>query len=241
MKVSSTEVQNNFGKYLKIALEREEVIVTKNGKDMVKIVAMPGVVCEEAYECRTEGAKWVTYEEFLEITENSDLRYELIDGELFCLASPSFFHQYVVDEIFASFHNWFKGKPCRPVTSPFDITLFKSKENINVVQPDIVVICDTENLDENGKYKGVPSLVVEVVSSTNRRHDMIVKMNLYMETGIKEYWLADPESKLVSIYSFDNKDIKNYKIFEMGNVAESFIFPGLKVNVSEIFSFDINS
>jgi len=238
MKVSSTEVQNNFGKYLKIAIEQEEVIINKNGRDVVRLVALPGVVSEEACEYRTPGAKWVTYEEFLELTENSDQRYELIDGELICMSSPNYFHQYAVDELHVILHNWFKGKKCRPVTSPFDITLPKSKNNINVVQPDIVVICDPENLDEKGRYKGIPVLVVEVVSESNKRYDMIIKLDLYMKTGIREYWLVDPSNRLVSIFTFENKDLKDNMVFTENTVAKSSIFQGLEFNVAELFGFN---
>lgn len=73
-----------------------------------------------------------------------------------------------------------KGKDCEPLTAPFDVTLFKEgkAKNINVVQPDILVICDREKIDKNGKYQGIPALVVEVLSESTRSRDMIKKLDL---------------------------------------------------------------
>ncbi len=48
----------------------------------------------------------------MELVNSSDQRYELIDGEVYLLASPSFKHQVIVNEIAVYFHNYFKDKPC---------------------------------------------------------------------------------------------------------------------------------
>ena len=110
----------------------------------------------------------ISYEAYLELTKSSDQRYELIDGVVYLLASPSFSHQVVVNEIAWHFHNYFRGKPCCSLTAPLDVRLqgyaLKFEEDPNIVQPDIVVICDEDNVNEAGQYQGVPSLIVEVVS-----------------------------------------------------------------------------
>jgi prevent-host-death family protein len=239
MKVSSTEVQNNFGKYLKIAVELEDVIVTRNGREVAKIVpcGQRSVFAEEAANYIFNDRWKLSYEEFLKMVENSDLRYEYIDGEVYLLTSPVYNHQVAVDEIFVIFHNWFKGKKCRPLTSPFDVTLIKSKDNINVVQPDIIVICDTDKIDESGKYKGVPTLVVEVLSRSTRSKDMLKKLDLYMQTDVKEYWMVDPDKKEVSVYSFEKQDIADRETYIGDMVVKSKVFKGLEVKLADIFAF----
>ncbi len=239
MKVSSTEVQNNFGKYLKIASELEDVIVTRNGYEVAKIVP-----CEERSVMAEEAAnyiyndRWkVSYEEFLKMVENSDLRYEYIDGEVYLLSSPVYSHQVAVNEIQGIFFNWFKGKKCRPLTSPFDVTLMKGKDNINVVQPDIIVICDTDKIDASGKYQGVPTLAVEVLSRSTRRKDMIKKLDLYMQTGVKEYWMVDPDKKEVCVYNFEKCDISDRETYIGDMVVKSKVFNGLEFKLVDIFTF----
>jgi prevent-host-death family protein len=238
MKVSSTEVQNNFGKYLKIASELEDVIVTRNGREIAMI--MP---CQERVKVAEEAASYIfngkyklSYEEFLEMIEKSDLRYEYIDGEVYCLASPVYNHQVVVDEIYVNLYNWLKGKKCRPLTSPFDITLKKSRDNINVVQPDIIVICDTDNIEKSGKYKGVPTLVVEALSNSTRSRDILKKLDLYMQTGVKEYWVADPAKRELILYSFYKHDIKDYEILTGKSIVKSKVLEGLEIKLENIFT-----
>ena len=237
MRVSSTEVQNNFGKYLKLAEANEEIIVTRNGKDIAKIVRCePETVKEEAEVYRTSG-EWVTYEEFLELVENSEQRFELIDGVVYYMVSPTYKHQMVVGELLAVFRTWFKGKPCAALTSPFDVTLVKSADNICVVQPDIVVLCDKENIDDQGRYKGVPTLVVEVLSPGTRGKDLLKKLNLYHECGIREYWIVDPEQETITIYAFEGEETVEHRVYTPAQeTAASLIFEGLAVSMKDAFS-----
>ncbi len=240
MRVPSTEVQNNFGKYLKFVEVNEEIIVTKNGRDIARILPCDdphkSLVAEEAAEYQTRGGR-VTYEEFLELVESSDQRFELIDGVIYNLASPSYEHQYAVNEIHGAFYNWFKHKKCISLTSPFDVTFFKAEDNICVVQPDIIIICDQDNMDKKGKYKGVPTLVVEVLSMSTRSKDLIKKLELYRQCGVKEYWMVDPKNKLINVYVLEQKEITDIRAFQKGahEYAESVCFSGLKVELAEVF------
>lgn len=242
MRVPSTEVQNNFGKYLKFVEVNEEIIVTKNGRDIARILSChdpnKSLVAEGAAEYQTREGR-VTYEEFLELVEASEQRFELIDGVIYNLASPSYEHQYAVNEIHGTFYNWFKNKKCIPLTSPFDITLFKAEDNICIVQPDIIVICDRDKMDKKGKYQGVPTLVVEVLSSSTRSKDMLKKLELYKQCGIKEYWMVDPKNYLVFIYMLDKNEITDSLAFQKGahEYVESAYFKGLKVALADMFLF----
>src|SRR5262245_12383129 len=129
MRVPSTDVQNNFGKYLKFVEAYEEVIVTKNGRDVAKILPcneLRGECAMESVAQYNTTGEWVTYEQFLELTEGSEQRFELIDGVVYNLSSPTYKHQHAVGELYGAFYNWFRGKGCSPLTSPFDITLKKA-------------------------------------------------------------------------------------------------------------------
>lgn len=236
MKVPSTEVQNNFGKYLKYAEANEEIIVTKNGKNIARILPCPPETARESAEEYRTRSDWVTYEEFLELVENSEQRFELIDGVVYHMASPSYKHQHAVHELHGAFYIWFKGKTCTPLTSPFDITLPKSEFNICVVQPDIVVICDKQYINENGNYTGVPTLAVEVLSPSTRSKDMMKKLDLFMQCGVQEYWVVDPMQETMMIYSFKDQEIADHIVYtRQHGTAESICFPGLKVNLEDVF------
>ena len=241
MRVKATDLQNAFGKYLALA-EKEDIIIVKNGKVVAKLIhySEPDffIVHEEARQYGSP--KRISYEEYLDLVNSSDQRYELIDGEVYLLASPSFKHQVVVHEIAGHFYNYFKGKPCQPLTAPLDIRLFgfaiKFEENPNVVQPDIVVICDEENVNAENKYMGVPTLIVEVLSPSTKGKDMVAKLNLYMKSGVREYWIVDLEKKNIYQYTFsDERDITGLNAFREGDTITSPVFLGLEIGIDDVF------
>lgn len=252
MKVSSTEIQNNFGKYLILA-GKEDIIITKNGTEVARLTAgdniirhkeiMDNVIREEAadyYDAEEDiSGRKASYDEFLKLTKDrEDARYEYIDGEIYAMASPKTPHQAALTELIGAFYNWFQGKKCRPFVAPYDITLRRSRNDINIVQPDLMVICDLdEKLGEDGYYKGVPALILEIISGSTMRKDSLKKLNLYMKTGVQEYWMVYPIDKTIIIHQFENG--KTTKIqsceAEYGEKAESFIFQDLSIELDRIF------
>jgi prevent-host-death family protein len=238
MEITSTEAQNNFGRYLKL-VRFEDIIVTKNGKRAVVMTAYKEdkkndftiVERAEKYDWTSEK---ISYEDFLKLSEESENRYEYIDGEVYLLASPSYMHQTIIMEMSNFMYQWFKGKTCRPLTAPFDVTLTK-EDNKNVVQPDIVVVCDTDNVNERGRYTGTPSLVVEVLSETTRNKDMLKKLDLYTNSGIREYWIVSPFNREVYVYFFEDKAINDYKVYKGNDAVKSVFFRGLEVPLEQVF------
>jgi Uma2 family endonuclease len=221
----------------------EDITITRNGLEIAKLSAIRndtgnpviGMVNEKAKEYRYGGRK-ASYEEFLELTENTEDRYEYIDGEIYLLSSPRTSHQVALTELFGIFYNWFRGQKCTPFVAPYDITLKRNPENINVVQPDIMVICDLEEkLNEKDYYMGTPTLVVEILSEGTRRMDLIKKLDLYMSCGVEEYWIANPLNREVTIYLFKNNDISRSITFRKTDMIESFVFPGLTAEPDRIF------
>lgn len=241
MHVNSTDLQNAFGKYLAL-VEKEDIIVTKNGKNVARLTRynQPDfiLVHEEAKGYKT---RKIDYEEYMVLVESSDQRYELIDGEIYLLASPSFQHQIVVNEIAWHFNNYLREKPCRSLTAPLDVRLFgfaiKFEEDPNVVQPDVVVICDQDKVNESGKYEGIPALVIEVLSPSTKGKDMVTKLNLYMKSGVLEYWVVNLDNKSILQYSFSTeRDIDSFNSYKQGETIESSVFTGLKISLEEVFS-----
>lgn len=243
MIINSTELQNNFGKYLMLA-SQEEIIITRNGTEIAKLMAFKesptensrgNVINEKAPEY-SYGGKKASYEEFLQLHQNSEERMEYIDGGIHWLASQKTAHQIAITELLVIFHHFFQGSKCRPIVAPYDIELRRTPENINIVQPDIMIICDLEEkLNENDYYKGIPSLVIEVLSKGTRRKDMIQKLDLYMSCGVNEYWIVNPDNKEVTVYLFEDHEINNYATFKNNEAAQSYIFDGLSVEIGRIF------
>lgn len=253
MFVTATEMKNSFGKYLELC-RKENIIVTKNGKKQAVLLScLRDVLGYEAgepvpqYGTSPRKPGLITYRQFLMLAEKSDQRYELIDGDVYMLPSPAYSHQDILGILFIQFWEYFKTRErCRPVLSPFDIELTResikemrdiTEDDINIVQPDLTVLCDVDkNLTENGKYKGIPELVVEILSPSTRSKDIMKKGNLYEDSGIREYWIVDDKHEEITVYQFSEFAVVDNRSFHSGETIQSFTYPGLSVEVKTLFS-----
>lgn len=163
--------------------------------------------------------KKYTYEDLLELDDGK--RYELIDGIIYEMSAPTTLHQEIVGEIYAQLHDYLKGKKCKAFVAPLDVCLSgvrNPKKEYNVVQPDILVVCDENKITKDMGIQGTPDLVIEVLSPTSRKHDTFIKFNLYQYYGVKEYWIVDVEIGVIYQYILNEKNIytlpKTYEIIE---------------------------
>ncbi|AZT89679.1 Uma2 family endonuclease [Caldicellulosiruptor changbaiensis] len=123
--------------------------------------------------------KGYTYRDYVSLNDRK--RYELINGELYLLASPSEIHQRVVGNLFGLLWQFFRDKPCNVYIAPFDV-LFGEEEELDVktvLQPDIFVVCDKSKLDSKRYCKGAPDFVIEVLSPSSVTADFVLKYNIY--------------------------------------------------------------
>ncbi|MCX7950919.1 MAG: Uma2 family endonuclease [Clostridiales bacterium] len=175
-----------------------------------------------------------TYEEFLEITK--DEKYaEFINGEIFLHATPTLIHQHIVGRLYAKFLEYFEKKQndCLPFIAPFDI-IFENENETNKVQPDIFVLCGEKPMDKNS-IKGVPTLVVEVLSPSNSSYDYIKKMDLYSRFGVKEYWIVSPSNKTVEIFSLTDEGVYGEPVIYFVNHIKSSLFVDLSIELDLLF------
>lgn len=135
-------------------------------------------------------------------------RAELIDGKMYMMASPTMTHQDLLNNINIELHDWIKrnGGECREFIAPFAVYLDETK---NYVEPDILVVCDSEKLDDKGCH-GAPDLVVEIVSPSSGRMDYYIKLFKYRTAGVREYWIVDSMKQRVQVYDFENNDMVEY-------------------------------
>ncbi|MGE5604171.1 MAG: Uma2 family endonuclease [Bacteroidota bacterium] len=167
-------------------------------------------------------------------------RWELIDGIPYNMSpAPSRSHQKILGDLHRQVANYLIGKTCEVYIAPFDVRLPKgdeSDEQIDtVVQPDLMVVCDREKLDERG-CKGAPDLVVEVLSPGTAGRDMKIKLALYERVGVKEYWLVDPSNKTVQVYQLETEDRYGRPgIYTSADRLKVGIFTDLEINLAMVF------
>ena len=159
---------------------------------------------------------------------------EIINGEAFMIATPSSRHQEISGELFRQLANFLEGKRCKVYPAPFGVRLFEqdgdSPEDVDtMVEPDISVVCDRSKIDKHG-CKGAPDLIIEILSPSTRRHDRLVKLNLYQRAGVREYWIVDPGKKRILVYDFENDDMGEFTFEDTIPVG---IFSGLSIDMAE--------
>ena len=180
-----------------------------------------------------------TYADYL--TYPDDERWEIIDGVPYMQSAPSWQHQSISRELLRQFSNYLLSKSCEVFASPFDLRL--SDEDVeqddvtNVYQPDLVVICDKSKLKGTG-YFGIPDLIIEILSPSTAKTDRLLKFNMYEKFGVKEYWIVEPDMKLVSVFILqDNNRYGRPELYtEIADVKVA-IFPDLVINLDKVFDF----
>ena len=157
------------------------------------------------------GGKMYTFEDILALPEGEHA--ELIDGEMFMMASPTRGHQDAVIWLATQIFNYISGKKgkCRVYASGFAV--FPKKDNINYVEPDVTVVCDRDKLDKRG-CNGAPELAIEIVLPSSIKMDYERKKKLYQESGVEEYWIVNLEKEQVKVYRFSEDDLGRDYSFE---------------------------
>jgi Uma2 family endonuclease len=182
---------------------------------------------------------YYSYADYL--TWPMDLVAELIQGRLFkkAAAAPNRIHQRVSLKLSVKLYQFLEGKTCQVYEAPFDVRFPKdSKEDhqiFDVVQPDICVVCDPSILDDRGCI-GSPDLIVEILSRGNSKLELKQKFDLYESREVKEYWIIQPEHQTMTIYTWVNGTYLPSRLFTTGDVIESQVVKGFKLDLEEFFS-----
>ena len=119
-------------------------------------------------------------------------REELINGKIVAMSPAATNHNRVAGNIFNAFHNYLKGKTCEAFGDGADVYL---TENDTVI-PDIFIVCQKDIIQPDGIH-GAPDLIVEVLSPGTAKNDKGYKKDLYESSGVKEYWMADPNMRSI--------------------------------------------
>lgn len=180
-----------------------------------------------------------TFKDYL--TWDDGNRWEIIEGAPYCMSlAPTWKHQKVSGELFRQIANYLTGKSCLIFVAPFDVLLPAGDENNDdvqtVVQPDLAVICERAILKDIG-YIGAPDLIIEVVSPTSGKMDRVIKFNLYEKAGVKEYWLVQPEEKVLTVFQLGaNQKYGRPESYSDEGLVKTAIFLDLTLDLKMIFA-----
>jgi Uma2 family endonuclease len=173
----------------------------------------------------------ITFEEYRALPD-SDQRIELIRGELIMSASPKEVHQRVAFHLAIALQEHADARELGAVyMASFDVRF----SDYTAVQPDVLFV-SAANKDRLGEdyCDGPPDLVIEVLSPSNQRIDLVRKRLLYADYGVPEYWIVDPEARTISVNLLEGDHYAEH-ILARGALG-SRTFPELRLDLDKLFS-----
>ena len=160
-------------------------------------------------------------------------RVELIDGVFYDMGAPASLHQLFAGEFYRVIKHYIKkhkGK-CIPLISPVDVQL--NCDNRTMVQPDVMIVCDRSKVIRRCVY-GAPDFVIEILSPSTKKKDMGKKLQKYMDAGVHEYWIVDPEQKRVLVYDFSTENYPAIYGFE-DEIPIGLYGGDLRIDMKEVY------
>lgn len=177
--------------------------------------------------------KLLTYEDYVKLTPPDSGNFELLNGRIFFMASPTPTHQEI-----SSLLNTYLGiyiisnKLGKLFAAPMDV-LFTPHDSF---QPDLLFIAKERlNIIDENKIEGTPDLIVEILSPSNDTNEMSYKKHIYGSTGVKEYWLINVEKQTLTLYKQIENELRWQKDIQKNEVLQSEIITGFELDISKIF------
>ncbi len=162
-----------------------------------------------------------------------DERWELIDGVAYNMSpAPTIKHQNIAGSLYSLLREKLKGKTYQPFIAPVDVVL----SDIDVVQPDVIVVCDPNKITERN-IQGPPDWVAEVLSPGTARKDLREKKALFERSGVKEYVVFDPVQGWVQRFVLVDGVYGVGEILDPSEYLELGFMPGEVLPLAEVFGF----
>ena len=177
-----------------------------------------------------------TYDDFVLLPDDGK-RHEIIDGEHYVTPSPNVRHQRLVRRLLLEIELYLKANPGsgEVFPAPLDVVL----SHFDVVEPDLLFVAgDQADILTEKNIQGAPALVVEVLSKGTRKRDAQIKRRLFERTGVREYWLVDPELDTVQVFR-PSPEGKLARVVECtsedGDVLTTPLLPGCQIDLRGLF------
>jgi len=174
----------------------------------------------------------LTYSDWLRFPEDGRL-YEIVGGELFVNPPPGIRHQRVSRNLEIAIATHLENTKAGEV---FDAPIGVRLSEEDVPEPDLVVVL-AAHADRIGEQviEGAPDVVVEILSPGSAQRDVGVKKTLYAKHGIPEYWIADPESRTIEVFSLEASGYVSRALYRREETLSSAVLVGFTVALNTVF------
>jgi len=159
--------------------------------------------------------------------------YEVLNGELIMAAAPNLRHQEIAGNIYESLKSFVRSRKLGKVyIAPVDVVL-----GDDLAEPDIVFVSsERKGIMGRERIIGAPDLVVEVLSLSTSERDLRYKWDLYARSGVREYWVVNPEAETVEVLTLIKKVYKRHLLAEIEGNITSKVLEGFSIPVRDVFA-----
>ncbi|MBP2023724.1 Uma2 family endonuclease [Clostridium punense] len=171
---------------------------------------------------------------------DDNITVEWINGIKYMSPSPHPNHGVVYKKIFTRIANYLEGKSCELFPDKTDLCLANPESPVNIADlkkplvPDLFVVCDNKFELVGNSIVAIPDFVCEIVSPSSVKMDNIIKKELYIAKGVKEYWILDYFDKTITV-CFKGKE----SVFSFEDEVKVNIFNDLTVCLRDIRLFEV--
>ena len=173
----------------------------------------------------------LTYADYLKTPD--DERYELLNGELVMAAAPLLYHQYILRKLLNKMSDYIDERNLGELySSPADVIL----SDTDVVQPDLLFVSShRSHILTRENVRGAPDLVVEILSPATAERDRTIKLDLYAQHRVKEYWIVDSDARTITILVRRESRFEVAGIYGEGQTLRSPTLAGFTIELDGIF------
>jgi Uma2 family endonuclease len=161
-------------------------------------------------------------------------RYQLIEGDLYMAPAPNRYHQEISGNLELMLRIYLREHPIGKLyDAPFDVYL----DEYDVFQPDILFVSrERFSILTDAGAEGAPDFVVEILSPKTANLDRENKRKMYARHGVIELWIIEPDERRILVYRLAENPDEPCAVYSEGDVIEPVMFPGLRIETSEVFA-----
>jgi Uma2 family endonuclease len=177
------------------------------------------------------GEPW-TVDDLDQLPPDNGMKYEILDGSLVVSPRSNTYHDGVAAEICYIF----ASQGPRSCLASMEAGV-KVRDGTTYLVPDAILAARSAYKNRDTDYLS-PSdvlIVVEVLSMSNRGHDLVTKRHYYAVAGIPQYWIADPDERTLTVLALDKETYVQRAVLKPGDVWHTEDPFPLTIEPAEIF------
>ena len=178
----------------------------------------------------------LTYDDYLRFPDDGQ-RHEIIEGEHYMSPPPVIRHQRILLKLSHLMQSYLDEHRVGEILfAPVAVLL----SEFNIFEPDLLYLSsERRDLLTLKNLQGSPDLVVEILSPSTRSRDERLKRDVYRRTGVREYWIIDPDRNLIDVYRWEQpKSSEKPLRLGIGESATTPLIPGFVLPLDKLFRLD---